>query len=827
MSEVTRRDLLKGSLAVCASTAVSVPERLHAAALQAATGTVPTSGNATAGVREKTLLDPSWRFCFGNADEPEKDLGFGGPAREGVFAKTGHVVQDAAKLNYDDSDWQAIDLPHDWAVALPFEQGKFLPERGAKPVGRDYPGTSIGWYRREFSLWPGDAGKRITLLFDGVFRHAMVLVNGIYMGQTESGYPPYSFDVTDVVKTDGPNTLLVRVDATLGEGWFYEGAGIYRHVWLMKTGPVYLGEWSAVVRTAMEGPSARLALECEAVNRTDADAMCGFAVKVLDAEGAVVASGASPKRKVAPGETATLETTALLKDAKLWSVEEPNLYRAVFSLLQDGTAADDDTVTFGVRTIRFDADQGFFLNGNPVKIKGTCNHQDHAGVGLALPDRLQYFRLERLKEMGSNACRTSHNPPTPEFLEACDAVGMMAMVETRMMASCPEGLSQLSKMVRRFRNHPSVVIWSLGNEEPLQGTPTGRNMVSTMHNLAKKLDPTRPCTVAMNNSWGEGISAVLDVQGCNYNLSKIDDFHRKFPKQPMIGTETASTVSTRGIYQNDPMRGYVSAYDVNSPPWAERAEEWWSFYADRPFLSGGFVWTGFDYRGEPTPYGWPCISSHFGVIDTCGFPKDMYYYYQTWWSGKPVLHLFPHWNWRGREGQEIDVWCYSNLDSVELLLNGKSLGTQTVKKNSHVAWKVPYKEGVIEARARKDGQVVMTEKRETTGKAAALMLHPDRAKIAADGRDVSVVRVEVVDAQGRIVPTADNLVEFAIEGPGRVIGVGNGDPSCHEPDKASKRSAFNGLCVAIVQSLPEKNGTMTVKATSPVLGTATAAVIVS
>ena len=387
----------------------------------------------------------------------------------------------------------------------------------------------------------------------------------------------------------------------------------------------------------------------------------------------------------------------------------------------------------------------------------------------------------------------------------------------------PEGLSQLSRMIRKYRNHPSIIIWSLGNEEREQGTARGARIVTSMKRLAKELDPSRSVTIAMNGSWGQGASAVLDVQGCNYSDGKIDDFHKQFPKQPMIGTETASTVSTRGIYANDPERGYVSAYDLNAPPWAVTAEKWWTDYDSRPFLAGGFAWTGFDYRGEPTPYNWPCISSHFGIMDTCGFPKDNYFYYQAWWGEKPVLHLFPHWNWAGKEGQEISVWCHSNLDSVELFLNGASLGSKSVTRNSHVEWKVKYAPGVIEARGTKDGKVVLTEKRETTGAPAKLVLSADRAKISADGEDLSVITVEVQDAKGRMMPIASNLVTFAITGGGRLIGVGNGDPSCHESDKGSERSAFNGLCMAFVQAL-QQAGEITVAATSPGLESSSLAI---
>ncbi|HEV8138288.1 MAG TPA: glycoside hydrolase family 2 TIM barrel-domain containing protein, partial [Pyrinomonadaceae bacterium] len=460
--------------------------------------------------------------------------------------------------------------------------------------------------------------------------------------------------------------------------------------------------------------------------------------------------------------------------------------------------------------------------------------QDHAGVGSALPNRLQYFRVEKLKEMGSNAYRTSHNPPTPELLDACDLLGMLVMDEARMMSSTPEGMSQLERLIRRDRNHPSVIIWSLGNEEREQGSERGARIVTTMKRLAKQLDPTRPVTVAMNGAWGRGVSNVVDVMGFNYaggggqggvaTAKNIDDFHSKFPKLPTVGSEMGSEFFTRGIYANDKERGYVSAYDLNHPGYTVTTEGWWKVFAERAFLSGAFNWTGFDYRGEPSPYPWPCISSHFGILDTCGFPKDIFYYYRSWWQAEPVLHLFPHWNWSGKEGQEIDVWCYTNLDNVELSVNGAGLGSKTVERNSHVEWKVKYAPGFIEARGYKNGKVVKTTKRETTGPPSRLALHPDHSSISADGEDVSIVAVEVHDARGLLMPTATDEITFKLTGPGRLIGLGNGDPSCHEPDRPSspydaKRSAFNGLCMAIVQSLKQP-GEILVEATGKGLQTA-------
>ena len=424
--------------------------------------------------------------------------------------------------------------------------------------------------------------------------------------------------------------------------------------------------------------------------------------------------------------------------------------------------------------------------------------------------------------MGSNAYRTSHNPPAPELLDACDRLGMLVLDETRMMSSTPEAMSQMDHMIRRDRNHPSVVMWSLGNEEwAVQGEERGRRIVQSMKNLAHRLDPSRPITVAMDSDYssGKGIPRAVDVQGFNYQREDLDAFHRNFPVQPTIGTETAGTYSTRGIYASDAGKGYVSAYDVNCPGYGATAEQWWKFFADREFLAGGFVWTGFDYRGEPSPYGWPCISSHFGVMDVCGFPKDNYFYYKAWWGSEPVLHLFPHWNWNGEEGREIAVWCYSNSKVSKLFLNGTSLGTKSVSRNSHLEWKVRYSPGVLEARGSTNGEVVLIARRETTSAPAKLTAEPDRRKISADGRDLSVITVKVVDDQGRLVPIGANGIDFEIKGPGRLIGMGNGNPSCHEGEKPSSpnkgtRSAFNGLCVAIVQSL-ESAGYITVEVSSP------------
>jgi beta-galactosidase len=847
MSKWTRRDLVKAGLAASAGvmTGNDLLAEHRASQVAPRTAILAELGAAQSNaLRERLSLDFGWRFALGNGNDPEKDFGFGKLRRDGIFAKAGHVDGPAA-AGFDDSAWRTVELPHDWAVELPFVNDPILVEHGAKPLGREYPETSIGWYRREFFLPASDAGRQILVEFDGIFRNAMVFFNGHFIAENMSGYTPLPLDLSDFANfgektplkpgSDAPgrNVLVVRVDASLDEGWFYEGAGIYRHVWLTKTAPVHVAHWGTYVRTDF-GPvtgvvtiadQVNVLVNTEVTNDSDVDVVGRIRTALVDPAGATVATAVSEPATVASRATRLFSTHAIVRHPEIWSLSVPNLYRAVTTVEADSKVVDQDATTFGIRTLRFDAEKGFLLNGIKVKIKGTCNHQDHAGVGEAIPDRIQAYRLERLKWMGSNACRTSHNPPTPEFLDACDRMGVLVMDETRMMSSNPEGLNELERLVKRDRNHPSVVIWSLGNEEPEQGNTRGARIVRTMRALEQRLDPSRLVTTAMNYGYGGvGVSTVVDVQGFNYNDGQIDAYHHEHPQQPIIGTETASTLATRGIYANDKVRGYMSAYDSEKPAWGNTAEQWWSFYDERAWLAGGFAWTGFDYRGEPTPYNWPCISSHFGILDTCGFAKDTAYYYKAWWGAEPVLHLLPHWNWEGRQGQEIEVWAYCNQDSVELFLNGTSLGSQPVKKNGHLEWKVKYWPGVIEARASKGSRVVLTERRETAGPAAKIVASADRTQIAADGRDLAVINVTIVDAQGRPVPLADNKVTFALSGPASVIGVGNGDPSCHEPDKASQRSAFNGLLMAIVQSKRGEPGAIGVTVTSPGLESATPAV---
>ena len=694
MSGITRRDLLATGVALSASSLIAQSNLLRSVALPGKEILENSNGADVAlAPREQLLFDFGWKFTFGNGVDPSKDLGFG--FGQSDFSKTGDFK--FAKAGFDDSKWRALDLPHDWAVELPFEHDDSgngdsgLRSHGYKPLGRRFPETSVGWYRREFEVSKSDQGRRIWVEFDGIFRDAIVFVNGCFVGRNNNGYAPFRFDLTDFLSYGEKNFIVLRVDASFGDGWFYEGAGIYRHVWLTKTDPVHLGRWETTVRSAVNGSSAALALSTVVQNESRQTANAKVSWKIIDASGATVATAESPRQSIVPDGSSAFSASVKLTNPKLWSVDEPNLYYAIATVDADGSVRDAERVNFGIRTAVFDADKGFFLNGKSLKIQGTCNHQDHAGVGSALPDQLQSFRLSVLREMGCNAVRTSHNMPTPEWVDACDRMGIMMMCETRQMSSNPEGMQQLEAMVKRYRNSPSIIIWSIGNEEwLLQGAMAeqGARIASSMVQRCHELDPTRVVSAAVNGDNEKGVSEPLDIVGFNYNTGKYPEvFHRKYPKRPIYGSETSSAISTRGVYTTDKLRNTVNSYD-GVVPWGETPEAWWSFYGSREWEAGGFAWTGFDYRGEPTPYGWPSINSQFGIVDMCGFPKDYFYYYKAWWRTEPSLHLFPHWNWHGREGDEISVWAYSNLDEVELLVNGKSIGSQKVPHLGHVEWKV-------------------------------------------------------------------------------------------------------------------------------------------
>src|SRR5665213_663849 len=694
MPLISRRDLIASGLAASASSLIArTPWAQTSASLATGSPGAIVASSSAVGPREQLLFDFGWKVILGNSADPEKDQGFG--MGQADFSKTGDFK--VAKAGFNDASWRTLDLPHDWAVELPFEHDDSgtgdsqIRSHGYKPLGRRYPETSVGWYRREFEIPASDAGRRIWVEFDGALRDSILWVNGCFVGRNDNGYAPFRFDLTDFLVYGGKNYIVVRADASFGDGWFYEGAGLYRHVWLTKMDPVHLGRWETVVRSTVTGGSAALFLSTVVQNESAQSVSGRVHWKILDAKGTTVATAESPVQSIGVDGSAAYAATARLTNPALWSVEQPNLYTVVVSVEAGGTVRDAERVNFGVRTAVFDADKGFFLNGKSLKIQGTCNHHDHAGVGAALPDRLQAFRLSVLQEMGCNAVRTSHNMPTPEWVEACDRMGVMMMCETRQMSANAEGLAQLEIMVKRYRNSPSIIIWSIGNEEwQLQAAMAeqGQRIATTMVERCHELDPTRVVSAAVNGDNEKGVSVPLDIVGFNYNTQKWPAaFHKKYPKRPIYGSETSSAISTRGEYTTDKLRNTVNSYD-GVVGWGETPEQWWKFYGTEEWEAGGFAWTGFDYRGEPTPYGWPSINSQFGIVDMCGFPKDYFYYYKAWWRKEPSLHLFPHWNWEGREGDDIPVWVYSKLEEVELFVNGKSIGRQKVPHLGHVEWKV-------------------------------------------------------------------------------------------------------------------------------------------
>lgn len=768
--------------------------------------------------RERISLNQDWRFAKGHAANPAKDFNYGLSLS---FTKTMMLQENTmladgqnSKLYtphtqvYDDSKWEKIDLPHDWAMRLGYDKNQLRVKGYRKITGRS-PENCVGWYRKTFKM-KVVKGCRYFLEFEGIFRDAKVWMNSVYLGSNESGYVPVSFDVTEALNyEDGAdNEITVRADATQSELWSYEGAGIYRNVWLTRTSPVYIPQYGTYVTSNVpeQGGDAIVKAQIEVTNQTAKVVSAMVNQKIFAPEGQEVASSSTPLT-IAQLETGKVTPSMTVKNARLWSLESPLRYRLQTEIVVDGKVVDDYTTRFGIRTMRFDADKGFFLNGKRVQVQGVCVHQDHACVGIAVPDKLNFWRMSKLKEFGVNAIRTSHNPPTTSVLDACDSLGILVMDELRRMNSCASGLSQLETVVRRDRNHPSIFIWSLGNEEGgLQTSEKGRMMVERMKAVLHTIDDTRPVTVAMNGGFGQGFTLAVDVQGCNYlKLAHVDALHQKFPHLPIIFSEEASTVTTRGIYETNSAKGFHQAYDHDVPGWGSSAEKCMRYMDQRKFVAGDFIWTGIDYGGESLLHWWPGVVSHFGILDSCGFPKDVCWYYKSWWTNKPVLHILPHWNKEGLPQKDtIDVNLYTNMDEVELFLNGKSLGKRTVGKFDIPKYKVPYVAGRLVAKGKKDGKKY-TEIVETTGLPYQIQIVSETGNtIKNDGQDISILTMKVLDKKGRLVPTASNKLNFSIEN-GKILGVGNGHPSSQEPDnfapgEAVYRNAFGGLAQIIIKS---------------------------
>jgi beta-galactosidase len=774
----------------------------------------------TAPKRAKENFDFNWQFHQGNI-AMKRSIKAGGQG--GLTDVNVKVITKDTTIDYIDvksatvfypKDWQLVNVPHDWVVENSFVNDNSL---GSQPAGNGYLPAGIGFYRKEFEIPEADKGKKISIEFDGIFRNSTVWVNGHLLGNHQSGYTPSNYDLTDVLRygNEGKNVILVKVDASEYEGWWYEGGGIYRHVWIIKTDRLHVDRFGTYVTTpSISSNEAVVSVKTTLKNEYKVAKNFTLVSKIVNNRGAVLNSVTS-SQKIEPFSTTEIAQTATIQKPLLWSPETPNLYKVQTEVIENGNSIDSYETSFGVRTIEINRN-GVFLNGKLYPVKGTANHQDFAGIGVALPDKINEYKLRLLKEMGSNAYRSAHHPPTPELLDICDSIGLLVLDENRFLSSSEEGLKDLSTMLYRDRNHPSLFMWSMENEEWIQGTAMGSRILETMVATTHKIDPTRKVTAAMNHARNDGGYAdVLDVVGYNYGdkgLAYVKD-HENYPDRILFSTESTSFVSTRGEYENNREKGYVSNMSKWEPGWGPFPGEDWADIVKYPFLGGTFVWSGFDYRGEPTPYRWPCVSSHFGIMDICGFPKDGYYAYKAAWTNEPVVHIFPHWNWPGKEGKVQKVQCYTNCEEVELFLNGKSMGKKKAIPYTKLEWELIYQPGRLEARGYNNGKMITKDILETTTAQAQITLNSDCNKLKADGCDVAVVRVAIKDAKGRVVPTADNLVTFSIEGPGKIIGTGNGNPSSHEPDKASQRKAFNGYCLVLVQS-DKQTGEIRLKASS-------------
>ena len=805
-----------------------------------------TACNASSGEpRERTDFNEGWRFHLG--DEPE-----------------------AAAPDFKDEDWRLLDLPHDWAV-----EGDFSENNPSGTGGGALPG-GVGWYRKSFVAEKSDADKMFRIVFDGVYMNSDVYLNGTLLGHRPYGYITFSYDLTPHLRWGEENVLAVRVDnSEQPNSRWYSGCGIYRNVWLVKTGRVHVGEWGTYVTTPVANESeAVVNVQTTVSNETDGNVKVTFRSSLLDAEGNRVVQ-ADTLCEVSMGADVAFFQQLTVEAPQLWGIENPYLYTLVTELMDGSRCIDRYETPVGIRSFSFDAEKGFVLNGKSAKINGVCLHHDLGCLGAAVNTRAIERQLQILKEMGCNGIRCSHNPPAPELLDLCDRMGFIVMDEAFDMWRKKKTAHDYSRyfnewherdlhdFILRDRNHPSVFMWSIGNEVLEQWSHADADTLSLeeanlilnfghsesllakdgetsvnslltkkLADMVKRLDPTRPVTAGCNepNPFNHLFkSGALDIIGYNYHNANVPDVPENFPGKPFIITESNSALATRGYYRMPSDKMYVwperwdkpfadssyscSSYNNCHVPWGNTHEETIKLIRDNDFISGQYVWTGFDYIGEPTPFGWPARSSYFGIVDLAGFPKDVYYLYQSEWSDKQVLHLFPHWNWE--PGQAVDMWCYySKADEVELFVNGKSQGVKSKTPDClHTAWRVRFEPGVVKVVARKDGKTVAEKEIRTAGEPARIRLVPDRSQLAADGKDLSFVTVEILDKDGNLCPNADNLVRFKVDGDAFIAGVDNGSPISMERFKDNKRRAFYGKCLLVVQNKGRK-GTASVEAES-------------
>ncbi len=744
-------------------------------------------------------------------------------------------LEDSLVTDSSQFSWKKLTLPHDWSI-----EGDFNKNNPAGVGGGALPG-GIGWYKKIFKVAPTDSTKINSIVFDGVYNNSEVWINEHYLGKRPNGYIGFQYNLTPYLNFgEKENEILVKVDnSQQPNSRWYSGSGIYRNVWFQTTDKLHVDQWGTYVTTQdLNKDIAEVQIEISLKNEYNEAKNATITTTLYFGEEEV--NTVSEEINIDSSGIKNLTQKARIDNPGFWSIEEPQLYSAVTEIKVNDHVIDQYKTPFGIRNFNFDLKKGFILNGKQVKIKGVCLHHDLGALGSAVNKSAIKRQLQILKDMGVNGIRTSHNPPAPELLELCDEMGFIVMDEAFDMWEKSKTeydysndweewhKKDLQDFIKRDRNHPSVFIWSIGNEIPEQWEERGAEIGEELSQIVKKLDTTRPITAGMNPATKENklaSSSALDIIGYNYAQDSYVDHPKNFPNKPFIATETTSALATRGYYDmpsdstkiwpvrwDIPFEGgnpgnTVSSYDHVRAPWGSTHEETWKIIKKHDFLSGMFIWTGFDYIGEPTPYTWPSRSSYFGIVDLAGFPKDVYYMYQSEWTDKPVLHIFPHWNWE--KGQEVDIWAYyNNADEVELFLNGKSVGIKHKKGDDlHVMWRLPFEPGTLKAISRRNGKTVLEKEIKTAGAPDALTLSPDRSRLDADGKDLSFVTITITDKNGNMAPSADNEILFELKGNGKIIGVASGDPTNHESFKGKKHKALNGKCLVIIEA-GEKAGNL-------------------
>jgi beta-galactosidase len=732
-------------------------------------------------------------------------------------------VSNGQSTSFNDSSWSGVTLPHDWSIFNTFNQSS------SSGSGGGYLDGGIGWYRKTFTVPSNYSGKKVFIQFDGVYMNSQVWINDTLLGTRPYGYVSFEYDLTPYLNIGGSNVIAVKVNNNTPTSRWYSGSGIYRNVWLTAVDPVHVAYCGMFVTTPTVGSSSAIAnVSTQVSNQGSTSKSVSLATTIMDAEGNAVAFNTSAEANIAANGNNTFSQNLTVSNPHLWSPGSPYLYTVQTQVAVEGNVVDTYKSTIGFRYFNFDANNGFSLNGISTKLNGVCLHHDLGALGSAVNYRAIERELQLMKDMGCNAIRTSHNPVDPQMLEICDRIGLMVYEEA---FDCWEtgkntndyhlyfndwAQTDIKAMVTRDRNHPSIIMWGLGNE--IFGATVAT--ATKLKNWVKEIDTTRPITCASNDTYyglGTDIYNILDLVGYNYNPQLYDARHSSFPNWKIFGSETCSTVRSRGIYKTPTSQNILtgsdnqcSSYDNSVPGYANSAEASYNAVNSRKFVAGEFIWTGFDYIGEPVPYSWPSKSSYYGIVDTCGFPKDIYYFYQSKWTTKPMVHLLPHWNWSS--GTNVEVWAYSNCDTVELFLNGKTLGSKSVGSSLHLSWSVPWASGTLRAKGTKGGTVVYDQV-VTAGSAAKVELKPDKTSVSADGKDLVYIETDITDANGVVVPTAANKVNFSVSGPGTIVGVDNGNAISLESYKGNSRSAFSGKCLVIVQ--PTKTaGQITVTASS-------------